>query len=400
MSISLILAAGGLGTRFLPPGEKRKIFPKRKDRVSKLFLSLNGQSILETSLLKFFSVPEISEILVVLPKDRFVWFQKLIQKNHWKKIKLVQGGASRAESVYRGLQKTNPKNSYVMVHDAARPLVPKHLIHELIEKSKDVQGMILGKRVVPTIKKVNQNFRIESTVDRSQLYEAQTPQIMRRDLLLKAYQQPAAFQATDESSLLEFMGHEVKILPHEEWNPKITTFQDLKLAQASFLPQHSKEIKVGFGTDLHRLVSKRPFYLGGVRIPFHRGPLGHSDGDVLLHAISDAVLGALGLGDIGQWFSDRSSKFKNLRSEKIVQFCFEEASKRGWKIDHVDTVIHLEKPKLASYKEKIKLRIAKMLKVNPQQISIKAKTMEGLGPIGENLAISSDALVTLSRTLS
>jgi len=245
------------------------------------------------------------------------------------------------------------------------------------------------------------------TVDRRSLFEAETPQLIRRALLLKAYRENRkSFLATDEASLVESLGGRVAVVPHSSWNVKVTTPEDLRLAEAylllsragaGFKPAPAIPVTVGFGRDTHRLLEGRPFYLGGVRIPFEKGPLGHSDGDALLHAIADALLGATGLGDLGEWFPDTSRRFKNIRSARIVREILEAVREKGWEPARVDTVTLLERPKLGSFKEKIRREIARLLGIPRESVSIKAKTQEGLGPEGEGLAVTSEALVLLRK---
>jgi 2-C-methyl-D-erythritol 2,4-cyclodiphosphate synthase len=152
---------------------------------------------------------------------------------------------------------------------------------------------------------------------------------------------------------------------------------------------------VGFGRDTHRLVLGRKFYLGGVRIPFEKGAIGHSDGDALLHALSDAILGGVGAGDIGEWFSDKNPRYKNIRSEIILKKVLSEAKKRGWAPFHVDTVVILERPRLTAYKPAIRKKMAGLLELEETSVSVKAKTQEGLGPEGQGLAVTCEVIVTL-----
>ncbi len=218
---------------------------------------------------------------------------------------------------------------------------------------------------------------------------------------MKAYKQnPKAFEATDEAGLLEAIGAHVRVMPHGEWNPKLTTVTDLMLAKAMTEKNIAQEVRVGIGFDTHRLIKGRKFYLGGNVIPSPKGALGHSDGDALLHAITDAILGAIGAGDIGEWFSDRDPKFKNIRSTKILGVILAEAKKRGWQPYHVDTNIILEAPKLYTYKSKIRKGVAKCLRLPEQDISIKARTREGLGPEGEGLAVTCEAVVSMRKVTS
>jgi 2-C-methyl-D-erythritol 4-phosphate cytidylyltransferase/2-C-methyl-D-erythritol 2,4-cyclodiphosphate synthase len=266
--------------------------------------------------------------------------------------------------------------------------------------------------VVPTLKRVtSRNGQVVETVSRENLFEAETPQLVRRSFLLKAYRlNPHAYRATDESSLVESLGGRVKVLAHTGWNVKVTTPEDLKLAEAYYHRGQSPKkgtvpfcvafgFRIGFGRDTHRLVPGRPFYLGGIHLPFEKGTLGHSDGDALLHAIADALLGALGLGDIGEWFPSSNPRFKDMRSEKMVEKILKETRRKGWQPERIDTVVLLEKPRLTPHKKKIQKKIARLLGISSEAVSIKAKTQEGLGPEGEGRAVTCEALVLLRRLL-
>ena len=325
--------------------------------------------------------------------------KKWVRQIKGSKVRWVLGGKTRAESVLNALKKTSPRSDWIMVHDGARPLVTSSAIKQILKAGEGWDGVILARKVVPTIKKVfTEDGHILETVDRNSLYEAETPQMVRRQVLLKAYEQnPKALDATDEAGLLEAIGARVRVVPHGDWNPKLTTLTDLMLAKAMIEKNISQEVRVGIGFDTHRLVKGRKFYLGGIVIPSPKGALGHSDGDALLHAIADAVLGAIGAGDIGEWFSDRDPKFKNIRSTRILKTILAEAKRRGWKPYHVDTNIILESPKLYAHKPKIRKSVAKCLGLAERDVSIKARTREGLGPEGEGLAVTCEAVVSMKQ---
>jgi 2-C-methyl-D-erythritol 4-phosphate cytidylyltransferase/2-C-methyl-D-erythritol 2,4-cyclodiphosphate synthase len=392
--VSLIIAAGGSSRRFL---QKRKA----KGSQSKLFFSLAGKPVLAHALDAFQGIREIQEILVAVPKGTEKRVQKEILKEGLRKppVRVVRGGKTRAESVWNALQRSSPRSTWILVHDGARPFPPREAVTRLFRKCAQKDGILLGRPVVSTLKRVTpQNGQVVGTVDRSDLFEAETPQLVRRSLLFKAYREnPNAFLATDEAQLVESVGGRVSVVPHSGWNVKITTLQDLALAQAYLSQKEGVPLRIGFGRDTHRLVSGRPFYLGGVRIPFEKGALGHSDGDALLHAVADALLGSLGLGDIGDWFPPTNARYKNLRSEKFVKKILKEIQAEGWQPERVDTVILLEKPKLGPSKKKIQKEVARILGISPESVSIKAKTQEGLGPEGEGLAVTCEALALLRR---
>jgi len=325
MRISLIIAAGGSGSRFLK-GLSRPLGRKQIVPAGKLFQPLEGRPVLYRTLEKFQSIPDIHETLVAVPNGTDAVIRKWIEEAGWKQVRCIRGGKTRAESVWNALRKVKRSTDWVMVHDGARPLVSEEALNKLIDFAQKgkVAAAILGRKVIPTIKRVKTGTQqIEATVDRETLYEAETPQMARRGFLEKAYRQnPNALKATDEAGLLESYGKPVHIVAHEDWNPKITTVRDLQLAGAYLRQSGENTARVGFGRDTHRLVKGRKLYLGGIHIPFDKGALGHSDGDALLHAVADAMLGAAGLGDIGEHYSDLSRKNMNIRSEKIIKGLF------------------------------------------------------------------------------
>lgn len=389
MKVSLILAAGGSSSRF------RESLPPRTPS-NKLFMPLGGKPLFLHSLPVFHQHPEIAETLIAVPQNLRSQVKRLLTQARFENVKVVNGGASRAESVMRALRKSNPRNEWVMVHDAARPFVSSGSLQKLLQAAPASDGVILAKKVVPTLKQVDASGKISATVDRSQIFEAETPQLVRRKVLEKAYREnPQALQATDEASLLESVKATVRVVAHESWNPKVTHFQDFELAEA-FLNSGAVS-RTGLGKDTHRLVAGRKLMLGGLHVPFEKGCLGHSDGDALLHAIADALLGAAAMGDIGEWFSDRDPRFKNIASSKMLEQIAGAVKKQGWHVEHVDSVVILEKPKLGPLKKKMQEKIAALLKIKSDQVSIKAKTAEGLGPEGEGLSVTCEAIATLRK---
>jgi 2-C-methyl-D-erythritol 4-phosphate cytidylyltransferase/2-C-methyl-D-erythritol 2,4-cyclodiphosphate synthase len=429
MRVSLIIPAAGLGSRFRQSLSCSD--GALSSHSSKLFYQLDGEPVLLGTLRAFADIPGIHETIVAISPEMRPEVKSWARQVKGMKVRWILGGKTRAESVWNALKKTTPRSDWIMVHDGARPLITPHAIKQVLKAGKDWDGVILARKVVPTIKKVlTEDGHIRETVDRSSLYEAETPQLVRREVLLKAYKQnPKAFEATDEAGLLEAIGARVRVVPHGEWNPKLTTVTDLVLAQAVLKAcrmksnggRHCEEarkadaaiffdkikiaspaarndmIRFGIGFDTHRLVKGRKFYLGGVVIPSPKGALGHSDGDALLHALADAILGAVGAGDIGEWFSDRDPKWKGIRSTKILAVILEEATRRGWQPYHADTNIILEAPKLYTYKARIRKSVAKCLGLPEHDVSIKARTREGLGPEGEGLAVTCEAVVSMRK---
>lgn len=406
MQVSLIIPAAGLGSRFfqsLGCSDKKLSSgcPENQAGHSKLFYQLNGEPVLLKTLRAFGEIQEIYETIIAISPEMLPEVRKWKRQIQDAKVRWVLGGKTRAESVWNALKKTSSRSEWIMVHDGARPLITSSAIRQVLKTGKNWDGVILARKVVPTIKKVlTEDGHIRETVDRGPLYEAETPQLVRRKVLLSAYRQnPKAFEATDESGLLEAIGARVRVLPHGDWNPKLTTLTDLELAKAMLEKNTSHEVRVGIGFDTHRLVKGRKFYLGGIVIPSPKGALGHSDGDTLLHALADAILGAMGAGDIGEWFSDRDPKIKNIRSTKILGVILAEAKRRGWQPYHADTNIILESPKLYAHKSNIRKSVAKYLDLSEKDVSIKARTREGLGPEGEGLAVTCQAVVSMKKVM-
>lgn len=388
--VSVIIPAAGLGLRFRESA---------KDKVtSKLYSKLGNQSLMGHVLSAFDSLAFVKEIIVAVePGTRKRFLSEIFSKTLLRKpVILVEGGRTRAESVWNALKRVSKKSSYVCIHDAARPFIRPEWLTRLVKNLNGWDAVVLGRPAIPTVKVFNRKTgEIKQTLDRTELFEAETPQLIKKEVLLQSYKTlgERAFQLTDDVSLIEAVGGRVKAVTHSEPNLKVTTYSDLVLARN--LKEGSPTLRFGLGFDRHRLVSKRPFYLGGVRIPSPVGPLGHSDGDLLLHAVTDAILGAVGAGDIGDFFPNTSKRWKNVRSEKFLVKAIEIAKQKGVVPFQVDATIILERPKLGTYKKKIQARLAKLLSLSPNDVSIKAKTAEGLGPEGEGAAISVQSLVVL-----
>ena len=393
MRVSLIVAAGGTGSRFAKKVKRTASTPR-----TKLFFELAGKPVLVRTLQAFQPVREIREVIVTAPKASLAEVRGMLRQAGLSKVRVTAGGSTRAASVLNGLRAA--RHPWVLVHDGARPLVSPKAVSRLIKEGAKADGALLASPVAATVKAVKAGSRIiDRTLDRRLLYTAETPQMARRAVLLKAYRRVDALNATDEASLLEAEGLRVRVVTHDGWNPKITTVEDLRLVNA-FLASTGTGLvpRTGFGRDTHRLVKGRPFWLGGLRIPHDLGPQGHSDGDALLHAIVDALLGVMGKGDIGDWFSDKSPKFKDMASSRFVEAVMKEARSSGWKVIHCDTVVTLERPKLGAWKKKMAAKIAGLLGLKVDDVSVKGKTAEGLGVEGKGLAVTAEALVTMVRS--
>jgi len=390
MYISAIVPAAGIGKRL----QKKNTAVRPKQ-----FWSLGGVLILEKVLMTLEASRHIKEIIIACSPRYAAFIKKeIIDKQKLKKIThMVRGGKERADSVRNCLHVVKKKATHVLVHDAVRPFMDEKLITTLCKNMKKSDGIIAARPVVPTLKKVR-GTTILSTVDRSLLWEAETPQLFKKTILRKAYQQyhkkKSGKMFTDEASLVEAIGGVVKVSKVDQLNIKITTGADYCLSKKiTEVPM----VKVGIGYDIHRLVDKKKLILGGVVIPYHKGCLGHSDGDPLLHAIIDALLGALGLGDIGEHFPDTSPRYKNIASSELLRRVMLRMKKTDYVISHVDANIILQRPKLTQYKGTIRKRVAKLLGLDASLVNIKAKTNEGLESEGSGASISAQAVVTLQK---
>ncbi|MFZ5803192.1 MAG: 2-C-methyl-D-erythritol 2,4-cyclodiphosphate synthase [Candidatus Omnitrophota bacterium] len=401
MSIGVVIAAGGRSSRFKKSLLGLEMGHRIAGAVDKLLAPFRGQPLIVETVRSFLEVGEIEEIAVAVPRRLLKRVRSLFQHLRGTKIRVVTGGKNRSESVLAGLQAMSSRISWVMVHDGARPLISKRAIRKLLRYARPnaKAGAILAKKVVPTLKEADPRGKaVVRTVDRSCLWEAETPQLFRIDLLRKAFRnRKERSLATDEAMLMEENGTSVLLVENKDWNPKVTTSQDLALIRACQEGQLRREFRNGFGKDLHRLVGGRPLWIGGVRVPAPVGSLGHSDGDVLIHALIDALLGAIGEGDIGEHFPDSGLRWKNADSRVLLKKTLQKIKSFGWKVDAIDSVVSLERPKLRSYKQAIRKALGRCLELPVEQISVKAKTGEGLGEIGKGLAIAAEVLVTVSR---
>lgn len=363
----------------------------------KAFIDLGGKSLLRRSAEALAACPEVSALVVVAPKD----FQKVARAETVSTGKLravVKGGATRQASVQAGLKATTARDRIVLVHDAARPFVDRGIVMSVLEGVKMHGAAIPVAPVVDTIKKVRAG-RIGATVDRETLGAAQTPQGFSRATLLKAYARAAraGVVLTDEAMAMEREGLPVAAVSGSAKNFKVTTPDDLERARQLMTPSPGS-LRVGHGFDAHRLVAKRPLMLGGVRVPGPIGLEGHSDGDVLLHAICDALLGAAALGEIGSLFPSSEKNFKDAPSATFVAEVKRRLALSRFSIVNVDATLIAERPRLSAHLEAMKKNVARLLEVEPGTVSIKVKSTDALGAIGRGEGIAAQVLALLARS--
>ncbi|MGN0578904.1 MAG: 2-C-methyl-D-erythritol 2,4-cyclodiphosphate synthase [Ruminiclostridium sp.] len=345
----------------------------------KQLIELDGVPVIVKSALIFERTAEVTEIIIAAKKEEKEHIESLCESFGITKLKAVtEGGATRAESARRAFALVGNAD-IVAVHDGARPFATAALAQKVILAAKEHGAAIPAIPVKDTIKEAQAGF-VRSTPDRSTLFCAQTPQAFRYEIYEKMI--AGAEEATDDAALAEKAGYPVKIVEGEESNIKITTPQDLAKTGA----ERSKcMLRIGHGYDVHRLTENRRLILGGVEIPYELGLLGHSDADVLVHAVMDALLGALALGDIGKHFPDTDNQYKDIDSMLLLRKVWGLITERGCRLVNLDVTIKAEKPKLAKYIPAMRENIAAALGTQADNISIKATTEEGLGLAGAGI---------------
>jgi len=362
-------------------------------------LSLNGVPILVHTLRVFQKSSVISDIVLVVPQDDLSFIrEQIVEKYGLTKVTaVVVGGRERQDSVRNGLAAISSACDIVVVHDAVRPLVTEEMIAHVVAAAVGDGAASLGVKAKDTIKEAGDGNLVERTLPRQNLWQTQTPQAFQYDLLCRAYEGAARdnYYGTDDASLLERIGAKVRMVAGSYENIKITTPEDVMLAEA-FLKEKMEPrfvYRCGWGYDSHRFAPGRPLILGGVEIPFDLGLIGHSDADALLHAVCDALLGMAGAGDIGRHFPDTDAAYRGISSLVLLQRVKRIIEAKGVDIHHLDVTVIMEKPKLVPYVAAMTARIAEALNISEAAVNIKAKTNEGMGFVGrgEGVAVMATA---------
>jgi 2-C-methyl-D-erythritol 4-phosphate cytidylyltransferase/2-C-methyl-D-erythritol 2,4-cyclodiphosphate synthase len=385
--VTAIIAAGGRGVRL---GGAR---PKQ-------FLTLGGRPILQRSVDAFVSSDRIAEIVVALPPDLAATMPDYLRHSR-KPMQVVDGGERRQDSVANAFARVSRAADVVVIHDAARPLVSSALISRTVDAAATYGAAIAALPVTDTVKRSDADRFIVETIPRSEVFLAQTPQAFRVDVLRAALAQAQAGEATDEAMLAERAGHRVHLVEGDPRNLKITTAEDLATAErlvAGGGANGAQALRIGNGYDLHRLVEGRPLILGGVTIPFERGLQGHSDADVVCHAVTDAILGAAAAGDIGRHFPDTDAAWRDADSLVLLSRAAAVVTGAGFSIGNVDVVVIAQRPKLLSYIDKMRANLARALDIPVEHVSIKGKTNEGVDSIGAGDSIAAHAVALIMRS--
>ena len=395
MRVAAIIVAAGRGERL-------------GGAVPKQLLDLGGRTVLQRSVDAFISSGLVDEVVVVLPAD--VLAGASVELDHGgAPITVVAGGARRQDSVARGFEAVSGEAEVVLVHDAARPLVTRDVIARTLAGAAAHGAAIAAVGARDTVKRAETRGGravVKATLPRDEIHLAQTPQGFRREVLAEAIALGASgVEATDEAMLAELAGRPVWLVEGDVGNMKITTETDLRLARAiveseqagrgvAMLPTTAR---IGIGYDLHRLVEGRPLILGGVRIAHERGLAGHSDADAVCHAVTDALLGACALGDIGRLFPDTDPAWKDADSVALLRGAMARVREAGYEVANIDVVVVAERPKIGPHVAAMRETLGRALGLDEGAISVKAKTNEGVDATGRGEAIAVHAVALVGR---
>lgn len=380
-SISVIIAAAGKGTRF--GGD-----------IPKQYLDLGGVPVLARTIKVFSDMDEIDHIFIVANEEYTGLCSEIAGLCGTDKVAdIVKGGGERQDSVLNALkaiEQTCPDTDCVLVHDGARPFVTSQVILDVIKSTVEKGAAVACVPMKDSIRKtVGETGRVTSvSVDRSLYFSVQTPQGFRKEYLRKAYDraQREGFYGTDDASLVERAGYTVTPVKGEYSNIKITTKEDLPM-----------ENRVGTGFDVHAFAEDRKLILGGVDIPYEKGLAGHSDADVLTHALMDALLGAAALGDIGKHFPDTDDQYKGISSMVLLAKVGQLLKENSYSIVNADITVMAQAPRISGYTEEMRQNIADALKLEKSRINIKGTTTERLGFVGRKEGIAAEAVCSICR---
>jgi len=360
--------------------------------LNKVFIPLAGRPTLEYSIRTLAACAGIEDLVVVAAPGEEADIGQMLRESVVDKPWKVVTGANALRAI-------SSDSDVIVIHDGARPLATPESVEEAIASARKFGAAVVAVPVKDTIKTVDDAGFVTGTLDRRTVWSIQTPQAFRTSVLRQAYEKAErnGVLATDDAALVEQIGVKVKIVSGSYRNLKVTTPEDLIMVEALLGKEANGMQRVGMGYDVHRLVEGRKLILGGVEIAFQYGLEGHSDADVLLHAIKDALLGAAAQGDIGRHFPDSDSRYKGISSLKLLGEVRKILAGAGWRAYNIDAVIVAEKPKVAGYIPSMNANIADALGIGVEQVNVKATTTEGLGFAGRREGIAAHAVATIVR---
>ena len=386
MKIFVIICAAGNSERF------------NNASIPKQFLPLNKKSVLENSIDKFLDANIIDHIIIASNPDHHIYLKPIKEKyRDNNKIEIITGGKNRIESVYNCLRHIETRSpDFVIIHDAARPNFDTKLIKGLLNAIEGYDCVVPVTMINDTIKKIDK--KIIRTVDRSNLFATQTPQIFQFQLLIEAHRKLQISEInkkiTDDAQIMELFKKKINTYPNSSDNFKITTEDDYNLIRKIYSYDMAKN-RVGIGFDVHKFGTGENIRIFGINIPFNKSLKGHSDADVGLHSITDAIYGSLGLEDIGYFFNPNDEKWENTNSKVFLDNALKKLKEAKAKIINLDIVVICEEPKITPYRIEIKNKLADLISIDRSQISIKATTTEGLGFTGRKEGIAVQTIINI-----
>lgn len=387
MTTAALIVAAGRGTRAAATGNAP---PKQ-------YVKIGGSPVLARTLALFLQHPAVDRVLVAIGADDRRLYENAVGGGHTKLLPPAIGGASRQLSVLNGLHALAPHNpARVLIHDSVRPFAGPEVIDRVLSALSNAAGAVPALPVADTLKRAAPGRLVAATIDRSGLWRAQTPQAFRFADILAAHDaaaQAGRLDLTDDSAVAEWAGLPVALVEGSEANRKLTTAEDLAMAATAF--SQISDIRTGQGFDVHRFVPGDHVWLCGIRVPHTHALEGHSDADVGLHALTDALLGAIGDGDIGQHFPNTDPAWRGAASHLFLADAARRVRARGGHISGADVTILCEAPKIAPHREAMRARIAEVAAIAVDRVAVKATTTEGLGFTGRREGIAALATATV-----
>jgi 2-C-methyl-D-erythritol 4-phosphate cytidylyltransferase/2-C-methyl-D-erythritol 2,4-cyclodiphosphate synthase len=377
--VTAVIAAAGSGRRM-------------GGKINKQYIMLGGMPVLAHSVSVFENNPYVDDIIIVVRRgEEELCIKEIVEKYRFSTISaVIAGGDERYDSIKEAVKILSPDTSYVLIHDGARPFVKSETLNAVLEACAVYGAAVPAVPLKDTVKCIDGDV-VTCTPDRSILRAVQTPQGFKRSIIEQAYASLGPDTVvTDDASLVEALNIPVHVVNGDDMNIKITTPSDIRMSgYLSSVP------RTGFGYDVHAFAEGRKLILGGVDIPHSRGLLGHSDADVLVHAVMDALLGAAALGDIGIHFPDSDPAFSGISSLVLLSHVSALLEENRWKIVNIDATVIAQRPKIAPFVPQMKKNIAEVLKISEYQINIKGTTTERLGFTGREEGIAAQAAAAI-----
>jgi len=391
MRTAALILAAGRGTRARS---------QRQPHVPKPYLPAGGVPLLARTLAIFLRHPAIDLVLAVVHRDDLERYRAAVPPEEPTLLAPCLGGATRQASVHNGLEALAAHApDRVLIHDAARPFVDAGIVDRVISKLDAHMGVVPALALADTLKRVDEYGRVAETIARAGLWRAQTPQGFDFASILAAHRAAAAAgltEFTDDAAVAAWHGLTVLTVEGNERNRKLTTAEDMAMAEQQFADAAMPEVRTGTGFDVHRFTAGDAVWLCGVRIAHTHALQGHSDADVGLHALTDALLGAIGDGDIGQHFPPSEARWKGAPSHLFLADAARRVAARGGSISNVDVTLLCEAPKIAPHRDAMRARIGEILGLEVARVGVKATTTEGLGFTGRREGIAAMAVATVT----